>query len=396
MKYWSRLLILLLVSLLTVGLAVGCGGGGDQQGTDDGDGPIKIGVNYELSGDTATFGSLSRDGAMLAFEEINAAGGVLGRQIEPIVRDNRGILDESMSVATKLITEEDILVHLGAATTGCVLAAAPIATQYQIPLVTTSATHPDVTVDPETNEVRDYIFRICFIDPPQAIVGADFAFNDLEVKEAAIYFDNTNDYSKGLAKEFKEHFEAHGGTIVASEGFGKDDEDFRPTLTSFSQKGAGLIYVPAYYQKVGKIVSQARELGIDVPMLGADGWDAPEVVEIAGSENLNNTFFTNHYSSSDESEKVQSFVKAYKEKYGSEPGSFSALGYDAAYLIADAIERAGAADPEAIREALEKTADFDAVTGKLTFDEKHNPIKEIAIIEMIDGKQILKTKKAPN
>jgi branched-chain amino acid transport system substrate-binding protein len=185
------------------------------------------------------------------------------------------------------------------------------------------------------------------------------------------------------------------GTIVAEEGYGKDDEDFRPTLTSFINAGADVVYVPGYYQKVGKIVAQGRELGIDVPFLGADGWDSPDLIKIAGAENLNNCFFTNHYSSKDPSEKVQNFVKAYKEKYGTEPGSFAALGYDAAYLVADAIERAGSTEPEDIKNALAETKDFEAVTGTLSFDENHNPIKEIAIIELVNGEQTLKTKIAP-
>lgn len=396
MKKWSKALVLLLVVVFTMGIVAGCGGGGEGEGEATSEDTIKIGINYELSGDVATFGSHTRDGVMLAFEQINAAGGVLGKQIETLERDNQGKLDEAVSVATKLITEDKIVAHMGPVTTGCTLAVVPIATQYQIPLVTASATHPDVTVDPESGEVRDTIFRTCFTDPPQAIVGADFAYNDLSATKAAIYFDNTNDYSKGLAKEFKAKYEALGGTIVAQEGYGKDDDDFRPTLTSFSKAGADIIYVPGYYQKVAKVVSQARELGIDVPFLGADGWDSPDLVAIAGADNLNNTFFTNHYSSTDPSEKVQNFVTAYKEKYGSEPGSFAALGYDTAYLLADAIERAGSTDSAAIVKALAETKDFAAVTGTLSFDASHNPIKEISIIEMKDGAQTLKTKKSPS
>ena len=397
MKKWSKALVLIMVVLFTMGIAVGCGGGGEGEGEGEatsGD-TIKIGMNYELSGDIATFGSHTRDGVMLAFEEINANGGVLGKQIEILERDNQGKLDEAVSVATKLITEEEIVAHMGPVTTGCTLAVVPIATQYQIPLLTASATHPDVTVDPDTGNVRDYIFRTCFTDPPQAIVGADFAYNDLGAKKAAIYFDNTNDYSKGLAKQFKDKFESLGGTIVAQEGYGKDDEDFRPTLTNFNKAGADIIYVPGYYQKVAKVVAQARELGIELPFLGADGWDSPDLVEIAGADSLNNTFFTNHYSSTDPSEKVQGFVKAYQEKYGSVPDSFAALGYDTAYLLVDAIERAGSTDAEAIVKALAETKDFEAVTGTLSFDANHNPIKEISIIELKDGVQTLRTKKAP-
>ena len=285
--------------------------------------------------------------------------------------------------------------HLGPATTGATLAVVPVATQYKVPLLTTSATHPDVTVDPQSGAVRDYVFRVCFIDPPQGIVGAAFAYNDLGARKAAIYYDNTNDYSKGLYRVFKEEFTKLGGTIVAEEGYVKEDQEFRPTLTKFRDAGVDVVYLPGYYQKAALIISQAREIGLDVPFVGADGFDSPDLVAIAGAENLKNVFFTNHYSSQDPSEKVQSFVQAYKAKYGDMPDSFAALGYDAAYLVADAINRAGSADPEAIRNALAETKNFEAVTGTMSFDENHNPLKEIAIIEMVDGEQTLRTKIAP-
>lgn len=407
MKFRKSVILLLALALL-MALAVGCGApkaeepkeeGQQEQGTEGqkeeaSAEPIKIGVNYELSGAVATFGQHTVNGIQLAIDEINAAGGVLDRQIEPIILDNKSEGAESTSVATKLITSEKVVAHLGAATTGDTLAAVPVATQYKVPLLTTSATNPKVTVDEEGN-TREYIFRTCFIDPPQGIVGAEFAYNDLGAKKAAIYYDNTNDYSKGLAEVFKEEFAKLGGEIVAEEAFSNQDQDFRPVLTKFKQAGVEVVYVPGYYQQVGLIINQGREAGLEVPFLGADGWDSPKLVEIAGKEALNNTFFTNHYSYSDPAEKVQTFVAAYKAEYGDVPTSFAALGYDAAKLIVDAIERAGSAEPEAIKDALAATKDFDAVTGKLTFDDKHNPIKEIAIIEMVDGEQTLKTKKAP-
>jgi len=386
----AKLLSLVGVLLLVLFAVSACGGeGGEAQET------IKIGVNYELSGEVASFGSHTVNGIQLAFEEINAAGGVLGKQIEPIVLDNKGVAEEATSVATNLIVNQGAVVHLGAATTGATLAAIPVAMESQVPLLTTSATALPVTVDPLTGETRDYVFRICFIDPWQGQVGARFAYQDLGVRKAAVYFDNTNDYSKGLAQSFIDEFETLGGEIVGSEGYGTGDQEFRPTLNNFKNSGAELIYIPGYYQKVGLIVRQAREIGLDVPLLGGDGWDAPELIEVAGAENLNDAYFTNHYSFQDPAEKVQAFVEAYQAKYGEIPDSFSALGYDAAYLIADAINRAGVAEPEAIKDALAATTDFDAVTGKLSFDEQHNPVKEIAIIELVNGEQKLITKIAP-
>lgn len=409
MRIASKWVIMIVLLVFAAGIAIGCGGStppepapapengetDTQDSAQDVGEPIKIGVNYELSGAVATYGSNTRDGIMMAFEEINAAGGVLGgRLIDPIVLDNKSDDAEATSVATRLISNEKVVAHLGPATTGATLAAEPVATGNKIPLLTTSATALNVTVDDQGN-VRDYIYRICFTDPPQAIVGADFIYNDLSGQKAAIYYDNGNDYSKGLYEVFKEEFTRLGGTVVAEEGYVSTDQEFRPTLTKFRNAGVDAVYLPGYYQTAALIVSQAREIGLDVPFVGADGWDSPDLLEIAGAENLNNTFFTNHYSSQDTDPKVQSFVQAYTEKYGSAPDSFAALGYDAAYLIADAIERAGSAEPEAIKNALADTGHFEAVTGTMSFDEQHNPIKEIAIIEMEDGKQVLKTKIAP-
>jgi len=402
----TKWLIMVVLLTFVAGIAMGCGGGGQtsqpapsSEGTQSeasGGEPIKVGVNYELSGGVATYGTHTKNGIELAIEEINAAGGVLGgRMLQPIILDNKSDNAESLSVATRLIADEGVVAHLGPATTGNTLAAIPVATEYKVPLLTTSATNPDVTVDPQTGQTREYIFRTCFIDPPQAMVAADFIFNELGLKKAAVYYDNTNDYSKGLSKVFKDEFEKLGGTVVAEEGYVDTDKEFRPTLTKFRDAGAEVVYLPGYYQQAALIVSQARELGLNVPFVGADGWDSPDLVKIAGAEALNNTFFTNHYSSQDPSPKVQKFVEAYKAKYGDAPDSFAALGYDAAYLLADAINRAGSADPEAIKNALAATKDFEAVTGTMSFDESHNPVKEIAIIEMVDGNQVLKTKIAP-
>ncbi|NLW08030.1 MAG: ABC transporter substrate-binding protein [Clostridia bacterium] len=391
----------MMLMLLVAVLVVGCGQSQPaEQAQGEGEAAaeeINIGVNYELTGPVATYGTNTKNGILLAFEEINAKGGVLdGKKINPIVLDNGSKKEEAMSVAAKLIDVNKVVALLGPATTGNTLAAIPVATDNKIPLLTTSATAPDITVDASTQKVREYVFRNCFTDPPQGIAGANFAYNTLGARKAAIFFDNTNDYSKGLYQVFKDEFTKLGGKVVAEESFLEGDQDFRPGLTRFINAGVDMVYVPAYYEQVGKIVNQARELGLNVPMVGADGWDSPELANFAGgAENLKDTYFTNHYSSNDPSPKVQDFVNAYKEKYGAEPDSFAALGYDAAYLLADAINRAGKAEPEAIRQALEDTKEFDGVTGKMSYDEWHNPVKEIAIIAMVDGKQTLKEKIKP-
>ncbi|MDS1029846.1 ABC transporter substrate-binding protein [Bacillota bacterium LX-D] len=394
MRKWMGLLVVAILGATL--LVTGCSKQEAKEGGDAAKGDtIKVGINYELSGAVATYGTNTKNAILLAFDEINAAGGVNGKKIEAVVLDNKSDSAEALSVSTKLVSQEKVIAQMGPATSGACLSVIPVITQGKIPLIATAATNLDVTVDPQTKQTRDFVFRTCFTDPPQAIAGANFAANDLKVKKVAIYYDNTNDYSKGLYKVFKEEIAKLGGTVVAEEGFTADDQEFRPTLTKFKNAGAELIYIPAYYEKVAKIISQAREIGITAPFLGADGWDSPDLVKIAGKDALNGTYFTNHYSSNDPSEKVQKFVKAYEAKYNKVPDSFAALGYDAAYLLADAIKRANSTDPIAIKDALAQTKDFDAVTGKLSFDEKHNPIKEITIIELKNGEQTLKTKIAP-
>ncbi len=398
MRLWRRkgkalAVITALVFVLSV-FAAGCGSQGTEKTQGAAGDTIKIGVNYELSGNVATYGTSCKNGILLAFEEINAKGGVLGKKIEPLVQDNKSDNAESLSVATKLVSQ-GIVAMIGPATTGNVMAEEPILTDAKIPLLATAATAPQVTFDEEKNKVRDFVFRICIIDPDQALVMANFIADELKLKNGAIMVDTTNDYSKGLGESFKEYFTAKGGKIVAEEGFVSTDNAFRAQLTRIAAKKPDFIYVPAYYNQVSLIIKQARELGIEIPFMGADGWDSPELVNIAEAKSLNGCYFTNHYSVEDPSPKIQNFVKAYQKKYNVVPDAFAALGYDAGYLMAAAIEKAGEADPVKIQQALEQIKDFEGVTGKLSFDEKHNPVKEVSIIKMVDGKQQLVTKLMP-
>ncbi|MCL4440635.1 MAG: ABC transporter substrate-binding protein, partial [Firmicutes bacterium] len=225
----------------------------------------------------------------------------------------------------------------------------------------------------------------------QGTVMANFALKDLQAKTAVIYVDNNSPYSKGLAQFFKESFTKQGGKIVGEEAFVPEDQDFKATLTKIKGMNPDIVYCPGYYEQVGKIVKQAREVGITVPFLGGDGWDSPKLTEIAGPQALNNTFFSNHYSSEQDDPNVKAFVEKYKTKFGQVPDSMAALGYDAAILIVDAIKRSGDGSPEKIKEALKATKDVQAVTGKLSLDENHNPVKGAAILEMKDGKQVYKT-----
>ena len=233
-----------------------------------------------------------------------------------------------------------------------------------------------------------------FIDPQQGTVMAKFASENLKAKTAVIYVDNSTDYSKSLGKVFKEKFEAAGGKVLMEEAFLAKDQDFKATLTKLKTANADVIFVPAYYEEVGKIVKQARELGITCPILGTDGWDDSKVTDIAGADALNNTYFSTHYSDKDES--VKPFVEAFKSKYGHMPNVFAALGYDAGKMLADAIKRAGSGDPEKIQKALEETKDLKVGTGTITMDKNHNPIKQAVILQNKDGDRVMVAKIMPD
>ncbi|HPZ43198.1 MAG TPA: ABC transporter substrate-binding protein, partial [Bacillota bacterium] len=261
---------------------------------------------------------------------------------------------------------------------------------YTIILDTTN-----VTVDDKTGKTKDYIFRVCFIDPFQGTLMAQFAADNLNAKNAVIYCDNSSDYGKGLAQYFEKTFTEKGGVILAKEGFVKDDRDFRATLTKIKSLNPDFIYVPGYYQEVAPLIKQARELGITVPIGGCDGWDSPDMVSVAGPEALNNTYFTNHYSSQDKDPKVVKFVEAFKAKYNKDPDAFAALGYDSVQIMVQGLKDAGEADPVKLKEALEKIKDFEGVTGKMSIDDQHNPVKAGVIIEFKDGKQVMNTRIQP-
>ncbi|MDR3560992.1 MAG: ABC transporter substrate-binding protein [Negativicutes bacterium] len=386
-KKWISFIGLAVIMTMLAVLAAGCGGSTESK-------DIKVGGNFEMTGGVATFGQSSANGAKLAFKEINAAGGVLGKQITFIVADNKSEPSESTNAVTKLITQDKVVAVLGAVASSNTLAASPVAMQNKVPFITTSSTNPKVTVG-DDGKVKDYAFRVCFIDPFQGTVMANFATKSLKAKTAAIYIDNSSDYSKGLAEFFEKAFVAAGGKIVSKEAFLQKDQDFKATLTKIKATNPEVIFIPGYYQEVGLIAKQARELGINVPLLGGDGWDSPKLVEIAGGAALNNGFFSNHYSPEDKDPKVQKFVEDYKKEYGQVPDALAALGYDAAYMLVDAIKRANSADPSKIKDAIAQTKGLAVVTGMVTLNEMHDPVKSAVVIEMKDGKQVFKEKVNP-
>ena len=273
---------------------------------------------------------------------------------------------------------------MGPATSGNTKAASPAAMQNKIPLISASATADDITLDSNGN-VREYIFKTCFSDSFQGIMMAEFAFNDLGLKNAAVLSDSTSDYAKGLSKNFQETYKNLGGTILTEEAYQAKDTDFKAVLTNLKGLNPDVLFVPGYYEEVGLIVRQARELGLNIPILGADGYESPKLTEIAGKDTLNDVYYSSHYSPMDDSEEVVGFNERFKEKYNKEADAFNALGYDMGYFLKDALERAGEANPEKLKDALASTKDFSGVTGTFSIDEKHNPVKSVTIIEMKDG-----------
>lgn len=389
----SKFATLFLASSLLVGILAGCGAGEEGSSSNEGD-KIKIGVNLELSGPVASYGSSQNDGFNLAVEEINAAGGIDGKQIELVTVDNKSDAAESTNAAIKLTSQDKVAAIIGPATSGNSVAQVQIANDSKTPMITPSGTSPNVTVA-DNGSVNEFAFRTSFIDPFQGTVAANFAAKELNVKTAAVYADNASDYAKGLAASFIEDFEAAGGTIVQQESYVAKDTDFRSTLTRIKGANPEFIFIPGYYEEVGLIVKQARELGITVPLMGADGWDSPTIVDLAGAEALNNTFIINHYSAEDPDGKAKEFAEKFDAKFGKAPNSFNALGYDTVYLLKDAIERAGSTDGTKIKEALEATDNLDLVTGLYSVDEQHHPVKSATILEFVDGKQVFNTKVNP-
>lgn len=386
----KRTWILFVTGLIIASISVALTGCGSNSGSNE----IKIGGNYEVTGSIASYAKSSTNGAKLAIKQANAAGGVLGKQLSFVIADNKSEPSEAANAVTKLITQDKVVAIVGAIASSNTLAGAPIANANKIPFVSPISTNPRVTF--ENGKLNDYAFRACFIDPFQGTVMANFASKSLKAKTAAIYIDNSSDYAKGLAQYFEESFVKSGGTIVAKEAYLQKDQDFRATLTKIKATNPDVIFLPAYIEEGGKIAKQARELGLNVPILGGDGLDSPKLVEIAGSASvLNNVFFSTHYSIEDKDPVAVKFAEAYKKEYGEDPDMQAALGYDATLLIIDAIKRANSADPVKIKEALAQTKDFPAVSGVITFDAQHNPVKGAVVIEIKDGKQVFREKINP-
>lgn len=348
------------------------------------EGEIVVGEYGSLTGGQATFGQSTHNGIMLAVDEINGGGGVNSRKFRIITEDDQSKSEEAATAVTKLISQNNVVAVLGEVASSSSLAAAPICQSNKVPMITPSSTNERVT------QVGDYIFRMCFIDPYQGEAMANYLAKQLEMKRAAILIDVKSDYSTGLAANFERVFLANGGQVVGKQSYAQGDSDFRSQLTTLKSTNPEVIFVPGYYNDIGQIAIQARDLGMKQPLAGGDGWESPKLIEIGGKA-LEGCFYSNHYHVDDPAPAVREFVQKYQERFGAKPDSLAALGYDSARVLADAIRRAGTTDGPKLREAIAATKNFSGVTGVITLGPDRNPIgKKLVILEIRNGTTILK------
>lgn len=340
---------------------------------------IKVGEYASLTGSEATFGQQSHNGTQLAIDEINANGGVLGKKIQLLTEDDQSQAGQPATVVRKLISSDGVVAILGEVASSRSLEGAPICQQSKIPMITPASTNPKVT------QVGDYIFRTCFLDSFQGgTVLSKFGQDTLHLKTVAVFKDVKSDYSIGLAKYFEDGFTAHGGKVIVEQNYSGGDKDFNAQLTAIKAANPDGIFVPGYYTEVGLIALQARQLGINVPLFGGDGWMSFQLVPIGGKA-LEGDYFSTHFTPDQDSPVVQNFVKKYQQKYNGLPDCMAALGYDSAMILADAIKRAGSTDPAKIRDAIAATKDFAGVTGTISIDADRNASKSAVIVTIKDG-----------
>jgi branched-chain amino acid transport system substrate-binding protein len=356
-------------------LLAGCDKGGGGASGDS----IPIGEYACLTGLTASFGTAAHNGTTLVMEKANANGGVLGKKIRLITEDDQSKPGEAATAVRKLISRDQVVALLGEIASSRTLEAAPIAQQNKIPLISPGSTNLKVT------QIGDYIFRVCFIDPFQGEVMAKFTLNTLKKTKVAVLIDVRQDYSVGLAAAYKAYFTSHGGTVVAEQSYSSGDQDFKAQLTSIKSSNPEAIFVPGYYNEVGLIARQSRELGITVPLMGGDGWDSPTLTQIGGPA-IEGDFFSNHFSTDDTSPVVQGFVKDYRARFNKDPDAMAALGYDGAAVLLDALKRAGSTDPQKLRDAIAATKNYEGVTGNITINEQRNATKSAKVLTIKDGK----------
>jgi len=343
------------------------------------DDTIKLGEFASLTGKEAFYGQTAHKGMVLAVEEINARGGVLGRPLELLTEDDQSKAGEAATVVKKLISRDKVVAILGEITSGRTLEAAPICQNARIPLISPGATAPEVTAK------GNYIFRVCFIDPFQGTVMAKFARDSLKIRRVAVLSSVSSAQSVGLARFFRERFTADGGLVVLEQKYGEGDKDFRAQLTAVKAAGVEGVFVPGYYAEAALIAKQARALGLAVPLLGVDGWESPELVAIGGAA-VEGAYLSTHYSPENKSPAVVAFNERYRQRWAGDSNALSALGYDSVMVLVDALRRAGTTDGAPLRAALAATRNFPGATGLITFDDQRNPTKSAVVLTVKSGR----------
>lgn len=399
----KKLLSLILAGVFSVAALASCGGGNEEKPAADASGAAgsaaadakdggssdkvyNLGGLAPLTGNVSVYGITTTNGVKMAVEEINAAGGILGMPIKYEVLDEKGDVTEATNAYARLVSEYHIDALIGDVTSKPSISVAQRANDDGMPMITPTGTADAIT------EQGDTVFRTCFTDSYQGTAMASFLASQGK-KSAAILYDNGDDYSVALTKAFKAEAEKTGMKITAEESFSSTDADFKAQLTKIVASNPEVLYVPAYYETDALILRQAKETGFKGLITGGDGWDGIHTQFKDDPTQADGVIFSSHYSIYDKDEKVQKFVKNFKEKYGEDPTSFAALGYDSVYLLKQAVEEAGTKDKAKVVEALAKIK-FDGVTGSFTFDKHHNPIKTVSFIKVVDGKYTLDAKHA--
>jgi branched-chain amino acid transport system substrate-binding protein len=376
----KRLLALVLVLVMVASVLAGCGGAAG--------GTVKVALVFPMTGDAATFGQSSKEGAELAIKEWNDKGGINGQKIEWVIGDDRCDPQEARNAANKVVTQDKVKFIVGAVCSSASIPISEVAGANKVIQVSPTSTNPLVTVD-EKGVVKPYIYRACFIDPFQGTVMANFATNNLKAKTAAVVLDQGNDYVRGLAEFFRAQFEKNGGKIAVWETYTKDDTDFSAVLSKVAAAKPDVFFIPDYYAKVSLIAKQAKEKGITAPLLGGDGWDSSQLDVVA----TEGGFYSNHYDPSDTRPIVVDWLAKYAAAYkgsdgkGKVPDALATLAYDAANLLFTGIKNAGSTDPDKVKAAMDAIS-FEAVSGKITFDKSHNPVKSAVVVSVKGGKKL--------
>lgn len=360
--------------LALAGLGAGVSGAGDDPA------PIVVGHYGSMTGKEATFGQSTDNGIRLAIKELNAAGGLNGRKIELITYDDKGDSKEAGTAVTRLITSDHVTAVLGEVASSLSLAGGSVCEQYNVPMISPSSTNPSVT------RGKRMVFRVCFIDPFQAAAIARFTTENLHLTKVAILFDQTQAYSKGLRDDFTRAIGTMGGKVVADQAYNGGDTDFSAQLTKIKDSGAEIIFIPGYYTEGGNIAIQARKLGVNVPLIGGDGWDSSQLAAIGGQA-IEGCYFSNH--SAPDQPNMKDFVGKYKAEYaGQSPDALAGLGYDAMMVLFDSMKRAKNLDGRTLARAIAETKDFHGVTGDITIDRDHNAKKQVVIVQIKEGQPV--------